>query len=153
MLSLKWSLSRLKIQPCLYYEWRWNPRWCLGVLCGWVLVPVAVLVRLLLAGAVKTAGDRLLLSVVVRLAGLAAGMVWRFGYNAEQCLVFSWGAFLWIDSFWCFLLCSSSCSVSEYGCLGGFLLSCWLVRCRLFRPLFVIFFLLSGYSASCATLA
>lgn len=28
-LSWQWNLSRLKIQPCLYYEWRWNPRWCL----------------------------------------------------------------------------------------------------------------------------
>lgn len=34
MLSWKWSLARLKIQPCLFFEWRWNPRWCLGVL-GW----------------------------------------------------------------------------------------------------------------------
>jgi len=93
MLLWKWSLSRLKIQPCLYYEWRWNPRWCLGVLRGWVLVAVAVLVRLLLAGSVKTAGDRLLLSVVVRLAGLAAGTVWRFGYKAGQCIGVFLGCF------------------------------------------------------------
>jgi len=33
-LSSSWSLSRLKIQPCLLYEWRWNPKWCLGVLRG-----------------------------------------------------------------------------------------------------------------------
>lgn len=33
-LSWKWSLSRLKIQPCMYYEWLWDPRWCLGALGG-----------------------------------------------------------------------------------------------------------------------
>ena len=24
-----WSLSKLKIASCLYYEWCWNPRECL----------------------------------------------------------------------------------------------------------------------------
>jgi len=33
-LSWRWSLSWLKIQPCMYYEWRWNPKWCLGVSRG-----------------------------------------------------------------------------------------------------------------------
>jgi len=28
-LSWSWSLSRMKIRPCLYYEWLWNPKWCL----------------------------------------------------------------------------------------------------------------------------
>lgn len=32
MLSWKWSLARLRIHLCLYYEWRWNPKWCLGIL-------------------------------------------------------------------------------------------------------------------------
>jgi len=32
LLFWRWSLAGLKIQPCLFYEWRWNPRWCLGVL-------------------------------------------------------------------------------------------------------------------------
>jgi hypothetical protein len=30
MLSWKWCLARLRIHPCLYYEWRWDPRWCMG---------------------------------------------------------------------------------------------------------------------------
>jgi hypothetical protein len=29
VLSWKWSLSRLKLAPCLYYEWCWNPGDCL----------------------------------------------------------------------------------------------------------------------------
>jgi hypothetical protein len=29
LLSWKWSLSRLKMHPCLFYEWQWNPKWCL----------------------------------------------------------------------------------------------------------------------------
>jgi hypothetical protein len=32
MWAWKWSLARLKIQPCLFYEWCWDPKWCLGVL-------------------------------------------------------------------------------------------------------------------------
>lgn len=28
-LSWYWSLSRLRISPCLFYEWTWNPRECL----------------------------------------------------------------------------------------------------------------------------
>ncbi|AES93778.1 hypothetical protein MTR_5g007390 [Medicago truncatula] len=32
MLSWKWNLSRLKIQVCLFYEWCWDPKWCMGVL-------------------------------------------------------------------------------------------------------------------------
>ena len=31
-LSWRWSLSRLNIQPCLFYEWHWNPQWCLEML-------------------------------------------------------------------------------------------------------------------------
>jgi hypothetical protein len=34
VLSWKWSLSRLKLAPCLYYEWCWNPGDCL---LRWVL--------------------------------------------------------------------------------------------------------------------
>jgi hypothetical protein len=30
VLSWQWSLSRLKIATCLFYEWCWNPRFCLG---------------------------------------------------------------------------------------------------------------------------
>jgi hypothetical protein len=30
MLSWQWSLARLKIATCLFYEWCWNPRHCLG---------------------------------------------------------------------------------------------------------------------------
>lgn len=33
-LSWTWSLTRTKIQPCLFYEWHWNPKWCLGLLRG-----------------------------------------------------------------------------------------------------------------------
>ena len=29
VLSWRWSLARLKIPACLYYEWCWNPRECL----------------------------------------------------------------------------------------------------------------------------
>jgi hypothetical protein len=29
VLSWQWSLSRLKIVTCLFYEWCWNPRFCL----------------------------------------------------------------------------------------------------------------------------
>lgn len=29
MLSWRWCLTRLKIASCLYYEWCWNPKWCL----------------------------------------------------------------------------------------------------------------------------
>lgn len=32
MLSWRWSLARLKMPVCLYYEWRWNPISCL---CRW----------------------------------------------------------------------------------------------------------------------
>jgi len=28
--SWHWSMSRLKIATCLYYEWCWNPRVCIG---------------------------------------------------------------------------------------------------------------------------
>jgi hypothetical protein len=36
VLSWKWSSERLKISPCLYYEWSWDPgdcflRWLLGL--------------------------------------------------------------------------------------------------------------------------
>lgn len=34
LLSWKWSVARLRIQPCLLYEWRWDPKWCLGALWG-----------------------------------------------------------------------------------------------------------------------
>lgn len=34
MLSWKWCLARLRIHPCLYYEGKWDPRWCLGHLCS-----------------------------------------------------------------------------------------------------------------------
>jgi len=27
--SWQWSLSRLNMQTCLYYEWNWNPQECL----------------------------------------------------------------------------------------------------------------------------
>jgi len=27
--SWRWSLSRLNMQMCLYYEWHWNPQECL----------------------------------------------------------------------------------------------------------------------------
>jgi hypothetical protein len=30
VLSWHWSLSRLKIATYLFYEWCWNPRFCLG---------------------------------------------------------------------------------------------------------------------------
>jgi len=30
VLSWQWSMSRLKIATCLFYEWCWNPRFCLG---------------------------------------------------------------------------------------------------------------------------
>jgi hypothetical protein len=29
VLSWQWALSRLKIEVCLFYEWCWNPRFCL----------------------------------------------------------------------------------------------------------------------------
>lgn len=29
VISLQWSLNRLKIATYLYYEWCWNPRICL----------------------------------------------------------------------------------------------------------------------------
>jgi hypothetical protein len=29
VVSWKWSLARLKIVPCLYYEWAWDPRDCI----------------------------------------------------------------------------------------------------------------------------
>lgn len=29
VVSWYWSLSRLKIASCLFYEWCWNPRECL----------------------------------------------------------------------------------------------------------------------------
>jgi hypothetical protein len=29
VLSWKWSLARLKLPPCLYYEWTWDPGDCL----------------------------------------------------------------------------------------------------------------------------
>lgn len=35
VLSWQWSLSRLKIATCLFYEWCWNPRFCLGGWSGW----------------------------------------------------------------------------------------------------------------------
>jgi hypothetical protein len=28
VISWKWSLARLKILPCLFYEWSWNPDDC-----------------------------------------------------------------------------------------------------------------------------
>ncbi|RHN76018.1 hypothetical protein MtrunA17_Chr2g0327491 [Medicago truncatula] len=30
VLSWRWSLTRLKIPPCLFYEWVWNPKDCLS---------------------------------------------------------------------------------------------------------------------------
>lgn len=30
VLSWQWSLARLKIATCMFYEWCWNPRYCLG---------------------------------------------------------------------------------------------------------------------------
>jgi hypothetical protein len=29
MVSWKWSLARLKLAPCLFYEWSWDPGDCL----------------------------------------------------------------------------------------------------------------------------
>jgi len=29
VMSWRWSLSRLSMQTCLYYEWSWNPQECL----------------------------------------------------------------------------------------------------------------------------
>jgi hypothetical protein len=29
VLSWKWSLARLKLMPCLFYEWTWDPGDCL----------------------------------------------------------------------------------------------------------------------------
>jgi hypothetical protein len=29
VLSWQWCLSRLNIETCLYFEWCWNPRFCL----------------------------------------------------------------------------------------------------------------------------
>lgn len=34
MLSWKWSIARLRMYPCLYYEWRWDPKWCMANLRG-----------------------------------------------------------------------------------------------------------------------
>jgi hypothetical protein len=30
VLSWRWLLSRTKTKTCLYYEWCWDPIWCLG---------------------------------------------------------------------------------------------------------------------------
>jgi len=43
VISWFWSLNRLKIASCLYYEWCWNPKDCLarkltivdGFVCRW----------------------------------------------------------------------------------------------------------------------
>ncbi|GAU17401.1 hypothetical protein TSUD_232770 [Trifolium subterraneum] len=29
VMSWKWSLARLKVSPCLFYEWTWDPGDCL----------------------------------------------------------------------------------------------------------------------------
>jgi len=28
-------ITSINHQPCLFYEWCWNPKWCLGVIRGW----------------------------------------------------------------------------------------------------------------------
>lgn len=30
MLSWRWSIARTRMNPCLYYEWRCAPNWCMG---------------------------------------------------------------------------------------------------------------------------
>lgn len=30
VLSWRWMLDRMKIPVCLFYEWSWNPIYCLG---------------------------------------------------------------------------------------------------------------------------
>jgi len=34
VLSWHWSLARLRIEPCLFYEWCWNPQFCLRISPG-----------------------------------------------------------------------------------------------------------------------
>jgi len=33
VLAWRWMLSRMRIPVCLFYEWCWNPQWCLRWVC------------------------------------------------------------------------------------------------------------------------